>query len=152
DVTGRMQTYRRRDDRGWDALVKDLSSADATKAFAAQRALAAGANLSVAQMAKRVKRAEGKSLSDRDLAELVKKLDDDQDARTAAFEALAGQGKAAEATLRRALAGEPSAQLKRSASALLDRLTFSSSPESMRAARLAEVLEWIGTAEAKRLL
>src|SRR5262249_28755895 len=127
------------------------SSDDATKAFAAQRALAAGADLAVEQMAKRVKPAAGRPLSDKELAALVEKLDDDDfEVRQKAFADLLKQGHEATAALRKALAHDPSQELRRSANALLDKLPFA--PESLRAARAVEVLEWIGTAEAKRLL
>jgi WD40 repeat protein len=154
DVTGRYQTDKVRDESGWDALVKDLSSSDSQKAFAAQRALAAGADLGVEQMAKRVKRAAGKSVSAKELAALVKGLDDDDQAvRSAAFAALEAQGKAAEPALLEALKGKPSAEVRRSANALLEKIRQGeTSPETLRAARVAEVLEWIGTPQARRLL
>src|SRR5262249_14428124 len=154
DVTGRWHSPRPRDAKGWDALVRDLSSDDAKKAFDAQRALAANGNLAVAQLTKRVSRVEGKSPTAQELAALVKGLDDDDpDVRLAAIDSLEEHGSAAEAVLLAALAGSPSVEVKRSATALLERIRRSHfSAESLRAVRAVEVLEWIGTAEARRLL
>ena len=80
--------------------MKDLSSDDATKAFAAQRALAANGDLAVAQLAKRVPSAEGRQISAKELAALVKGLDDDDpDVRVTSAASLEDHGSAAEAVL-----------------------------------------------------
>jgi WD40 repeat protein len=152
DVSGRSRPARVRDARGWDALVGELSSADAKKSFAAQRLLAAAGDRGVAQLARRM-RAAPAALSEKEMAALVKALDDDDpDERARAAAALEGQGKAAEAALSAALKGKPSAELKRAGGALLERIRRGNSPQALRAARAVEVLEWVGTAEAKRLL
>ena len=55
--------------------------------------------------------------------------------------------------LQEALAGRPSAELRRQASRLLDRLSPGLPPgETLRQVRAVEALELIGTPEARRLL
>jgi hypothetical protein len=73
--------------------------------------------------------------------------------RAAAFRRLGEQGKAAEAALRKGLAESQSQELRRSATALLNRMRDGGlSEEALRAARAVELLEWVGTAEARRLV
>jgi hypothetical protein len=56
-------------------------------------------------------------------------------------------------TLRTALAGGLSLEAKRRLEALLERLEgVGPSPETIREVRVVETLEWIGNAEARRLL
>jgi WD40 repeat protein len=127
----------------WTALVSD----DAPKAFAAQCALACGGESAVAALRKRLRPAAGTPLAAATLADLVKKLDDDDfDARRAAFAALAKEGKSAESHLRAALGGKPSAEVARRAKQLLAQMgRHGASGEALRGVRALEVLEWIGT-------
>src|SRR5262249_48174716 len=71
---------------------------------------------------------------------------------TAAAEALARVGGRAEPELRAALAGEPSAEVRRGGEALRAALDGSPAGESLRAARAVRVLERVGTAVARRVL
>jgi hypothetical protein len=154
DVSGRSQTGKVRDADDWAALVKQLGDDDLAKAFAAQRSLRAEGGLAVEALSKRLKPATGKALTDKELDELVKQLDDDdQDVRRAAFDKLQEQGKAAEMALRKGLQGDPSAEVKRSINALMDKLSQGgNSAEANEAARAVEVLEWIASPSARRLL
>src|SRR5205823_13762178 len=67
--------------------------------------------------------------------------------------ALEGRGKAAEPARRKALEGKPSPEVKRRAGQLLERLNRpGASPDLLRPLRAVEALEWMGTAQARRLL
>src|SRR5207249_411613 len=65
---------------------------------------------------------------------------------------LAKLGEAAEPALRKALSGKPSAETARQVERLLARLEGMSSAPLLRGLRSVEVLEGIGTDEARRLL
>jgi RNA polymerase sigma factor (sigma-70 family) len=81
---------------------------------------------------------------------LLGELDDDQfKVRDKATRELAALGKAAEAALRKALEGRPSLELRRRVDTLLDKLGEAA---TSRHARVASVLEQIGTPDACRLL
>jgi hypothetical protein len=61
-------------------------------------------------------------------------------------------GEEGAAALRRALAAGPSLEFRRRAEALLERAEAAPVPGSLRAVRATAVLEYAGTAEARRLL
>jgi WD40 repeat protein len=87
------------------------------------------------------------------LAALLKRLDSDEfREREEATRELKKLGDAAESALRKALAGNPSAELRRGAEELLAGLDPARSPRRLREGRAVEVLEYVGTAEARRLL
>lgn len=152
DVSGRSRPARSLDAEGWDAVVRDLRSGDAARAFEAQRTLASAD--AVAVLRERVAPAAGKAVAEKELAALVKDLDDDDfDVRTRAVRLLEAQGKAAEAALKKGLEGDPSVEVKRSVRSLLAKIKEGgTSPEVLEAARVAEVLGWLGTPEARALL
>jgi len=91
-------------------------------------------------------------------AERLKKLiadldDDDFGVREKATAELAKQGSAAESALRRALAGKPSAELRQRGEQLLRQArALVVLPDRLRQVRGLELLERLGTAEAKGLL
>jgi WD40 repeat protein len=136
-----------------DDLWADLLG-EPQKAFAAQRTLAASGDDGVAVLRKRLRPAAGKPADDATLARLVARLDHDEFAvRRQAFTALAEEGKSAESALRRALAGKPSAEVKRQVKALLARLgRIGVSGDPLRGLRALEVLEWVGTPAARQLV
>ena len=73
--------------------------------------------------------------------------------RRRAADALAYFGREAEPLLRQALAGEPSAEVKRAAGRLLRLLEGPGpAPRALLAMRAIEVLEAVGTAEARKAL
>jgi hypothetical protein len=88
------------------------------------------------------------------IARLVAELDDNQfPVRQRAEAELARLGAHAAPALRRALQGGPSAELKRRAGRLLARLRDPTlPPEELRALRAVEVLEAVGSDEARALL
>jgi HEAT repeat protein len=109
----------------------------------------------VALLAKHVKPEEGKG---DDTARLIAALDDDSfDIRQAAHKRLAAMGKGAEAALKKALADKPSAEAKRAIEDLLEKLKDKGAaeappPDLVRGMRAVEVLEDVGTPEARKLL
>jgi WD40 repeat protein len=135
-------------------LWADLVSDDSERAFAAQRDLAAHGAAAVVALHKRLRPVADPALDSKTLARLVQDLDAEEFAvRRQAFAALAREGRAAEPHLRKALAGKPSAEVKRRARALLARLGRpGASGEQLRGLRALEVLEWIGTLAARRLV
>jgi WD40 repeat protein len=88
------------------------------------------------------------------LAKLVADLDaEDFDKREAAGAELGRLGKLAEDALKRALADKPSTELRLRAEAVLKRLEdYRVPPAELQALRAVEVLELIGTAEARKVI
>jgi hypothetical protein len=85
--------------------------------------------------------------------QLVRDLDSQEfRAREKAAQELAERGHEAEAALRALLAGQPSAEVRRRAEALLEQLEPSRFPERLGELRALEVLEVIGTREAREVL
>jgi hypothetical protein len=79
--------------------------------------------------------------------------DDDFQVREKAMQDLETVGEAARTALEKALAGSPSAELRRRAEALLTKLDQGGlGAEAMRELRALEVLEEIGTPEARKVL
>src|SRR5205085_5121176 len=89
------------------------------------------------------------------LAGLIADLDSAEfAAREKAARDLGRIGKPAAAALREAKEKSESAEVRRRAGELLDKLNgpTTPAPEELRAARAVEVLEWIGSAEARGVL
>jgi hypothetical protein len=86
------------------------------------------------------------------LAEWITQLDSQQfETRDAARRELETAGRLAERALRRALAGAPSAEVRRQAEMLLDKLKWPiRDAEELRALRGVEALEHAGTPQARR--
>jgi hypothetical protein len=134
--------------RYWD----DLAGTDAARAYQ-----------TIAELARRPDQAEGllkdklvanPGMSAERLARLIADLDnDDFKTRENASKELANLGRLAEGALRKALDGEPSAEAKRRLHELLNKLEGKAEePEQRRLLRAIEVLERLGTPEARRLL
>jgi DNA-directed RNA polymerase specialized sigma24 family protein len=93
------------------------------------------------------------SVDDRQVARWLTDLDSDEFAvREKAVKELEKLGEVAEPALRKALSGEPSAEVRRQAERLLERLQGVAALQMLRGLRSVEVLEGIGTDEARRLL
>jgi hypothetical protein len=152
DVTGAVNASQGRgvklSDRELAACWEALAGEDAGKAWGAVRRLAAAPAQGVpflrAQLAKQDAEA-GK------LRRLITDLDSESfEARERASRELAALGKAAGPALRRAQEGG-SAEVRRRAKALLDRLDVGGrSGEELRGLRAVEVLEYVGTADARQ--
>jgi WD40 repeat protein len=132
----------------WD----DLAGTDAARAYQ-----------TIAELARRPGQAEGflndklaanPGMNAQQLARLIADLDaDDFNAREKANQELANLGRLAEGALTKALEGKPSAEMRRRAQELLDKLDGKAEDPNQRLLlRAIEVLERLGTPEARRLL
>jgi WD40 repeat protein len=129
-----------------------LSSKDTSAAHRAMIELAAVPAQAIPLIGERFRDAR-KRLSAQQLAHLVAELDDDAfKVRQRAERALAEAGPDAADLLRKALANDPSPEMKRRIKGLLDRLDKSGDTEPLRALRAIEVLERIGTKQARDAL
>jgi hypothetical protein len=89
----------------------------------------------------------------RRVARLIAELDDDSfDVREKASAELEKVGTGAAAAMREALEKDPSAESRRRLEALLGKIDRGAAPAQLRALRAVEVLENVGTPEARRLL
>jgi dipeptidyl aminopeptidase/acylaminoacyl peptidase len=134
-----------------EELWKELQGNDGGRAYRAVRALVAAHHQAVPLLKARLRPA---TVGTAQVGRLIADLDaDDFEAREKASAALAQVGVSAEPALRRALAAAPSAEVRKRVAALLDRLASGSrSPEFLVAIRATEVLEVLGSAEAREVL
>lgn len=132
--------------RCWNALAGE----DTAKAFQAIRSLAATPEQTVSLLRKRLKPVPAPDLVR--IQELVDMLDSaDFPTRQKAAEELEKHADAAASTLRQILANDkPTLEMRRRLQHILDALE--SKPESLRAVRAVEVLEWIATPYAVHLI
>lgn len=133
------------------AAWNTLAGADAMAAHQAIHALTSAPDLALPLLRKRLSPA----LPARpELPRWVKELDDARFAvRDKAGRELEKAGESAVPLLEKALAGQPSAELRRRAEGLLKVLRGPvTQPDVLRAVRAIEVLEAIGTADARQLL
>jgi WD40 repeat protein len=131
--------------RLWEALA----AADAAAAFQAMRRLAARSDDSVPWLRERMPPAAAHDTEG--VRRLLRDLDaDDFAARERATAELSRMAERIEGTLRDARAGA-SAEARRRLDQILSGLK-GPSPERLRQARAVEVLEWLGTAEARQVL
>jgi hypothetical protein len=135
-----------------DVLWNDLASEDATRAFRAIRLLEAVPEQAVALIRARVKPAV--AIEPAKLERWIAELDGPQfTVRRAAYDNLIGAGLQAEPPVRRALAASPSLEVRRRLETLLDRQArHVLTGKELQAWRATEVLETIGTPEARQLL
>jgi WD40 repeat protein len=150
DVTG----ARTKGDAAKDAAQywAGLADEDAMRAGEGLSELVRKSDAGVAFMKERLRPVA--AVDGKRLARLVADLDADAfDTREAASRELAQLGEGAEAALREALKGKPSAETKRRLDDLLEKLERRTlSPEELRGVRAVEALEHIGTPEARKLL
>jgi WD40 repeat protein len=152
DITSAVRRLRRpapgSADR--DRLWSDLAGEDGRKAQAAIWALAAAPGPALELFGRRLR---PKPLAREDIPRLIARLDSgryaDRDDATRRLEAL---GSDAAPALRKALDGQPSAELRRRVGALLAHAHALRSGEDRRRVRAVRVLERIGSPEARRLL
>jgi hypothetical protein len=137
-----------------EALWEDLGSTDHERADTAFRGLASAGDRTLPFLRERLRRVVMPQVD----AARVEKLLRDLDARTyaarhRAFAELAKYGEVVEPQLRRLLAGKPSAETARRAHQLLARLQEPGlSPDRARALETVELLEWLRTPAARRVL
>jgi RNA polymerase sigma factor (sigma-70 family) len=134
-----------------NGLWRDLAGTDAFKAHQAVWRLAAAPEKSIPFLKAHVEPAAG--VGPKQLHRLIADLDSNQFAvRAAAVQELERLGEPAAPALRQALAGSPSAELRKQAEDLLADLRLVRSPEVLQQLRAVEVLERAGTPEARQLL
>jgi RNA polymerase sigma factor (sigma-70 family) len=153
DVTGRrgalaepVRLNAEELDRAWVGLASE----DGSRAHAALWVLVGAGQQAVALLGERLRPVT----ADARVARLIAQLDsDDFGARERASAELAACGQTAEAALRAALKGDASAEVRQRLARLLQRLKEGSLPaDVVRGLRGVEVLEQVGTHEARRLL
>jgi len=134
-----------------DNLWTSLASEDGGRAYAAVWVLGSAGEQAVALLGGRLLPVMADSAR---VARLIAELDDDDFAtRERASAALAASGEAAAAALRAALEGGPSAEARRRLERLVQGLKEGSLPaDVVRGVRGVEVLEQVGTREARRVL
>jgi WD40 repeat protein len=156
DVTGRRPDGRWQPARltpaEWQGCWDALAGGDATKAHRAVWALAADPGQSVALLRGRLHAAT--TPDPKELAALIAGLGSDRFAvRERSSRALADLGEQAVPALRQALQGQPTLEARRRIEKLLGQPGGPVRPsELLRALRAVEVLEHIGTPEARELL
>jgi RNA polymerase sigma factor (sigma-70 family) len=154
DVTGQRIALARKDGLTpgeFQSLWDSLGDEDARKAYRAVQALLGSAGPAVSLLGGRLRPAaatDGPRI-DRLLAD----LDSDQfEVRQKAHRQLREMGNAAEPALRKALADKPSAEQRLRIKELLQEADPAHFPELLRELRAVEVLERVGTAEARQVL
>jgi hypothetical protein len=139
-----------------DELWAALADEEARLAFAAMRLLWADPDKAVPFLRERMRPLADRPSSEdpQSITRLIRELDsDDFNAREKATKELSELGTAAEAALRKALDGRPSAEAQRRLEqALRDMDKLATSPERLRASRGLEVLEHLGDDRARQAL
>jgi RNA polymerase sigma factor (sigma-70 family) len=135
-----------------ETLWADLVGEDATKAYRAMRALVAAPTRSLSFLRQHLRPVAAPD--PKRLARLIADLDADSfTTREEATRQLERLGRLARPALEQALAGQPSAEVRRRAEGILNSLEPSTlTAEELRGWRAVEVLEHIGTAAAREVL
>ena len=133
-------------------LWTDLSDKDSVRAYRALWRLATAGPSAVAFLSQRIRPAP--QVEEKRLSGLIADLDSDQfGMRERASVELQQLGEQAEAALRKALAANPSPEAARRLRSLLEQVESRTlSPEQLHTLRAVEVLEHIGSSEARQLL
>jgi hypothetical protein len=136
------------------SLWSELESSDARTGHQALIRLVAAPADAVTIVARELKPVPHQPITDREIDTLIADLDADPfETREKASRALELVGKRAEAALRKALANKPSPEKRRRLQELLDALNGTTpSAALIRALRSVELLEQLGTPEARRHL
>jgi dipeptidyl aminopeptidase/acylaminoacyl peptidase len=147
-----MKTPEKLETKELEALWTTLAGDDAPKAYQAVRTLAA-AGQSVPFLQERIQ--ESGKPDEKKLARLIAELDHDQFAvREKATRELEKFGGLAEEALRKALADNPSVEVRRRIESILDKTggAAAQTPDQLRLVRAMEVLESAEITEAKAVL
>jgi WD40 repeat protein len=139
-------------DAAADALWADLAAGDAGKAFEGVRKLAAAPQQAVTLLGERLRPAE--PIDAGKLAQWVGDLESDKFAvRQEAAASLVKAGEQVVPALRKVLAGQPTIETRLRVEALLDKLIGGTlTADQLRVVRGVEVLERIGTPNARKVL
>jgi hypothetical protein len=152
DVGHRPQTkeMRRISRQEFEECWRALLDFDAARAFKAQQTLASAPRSALEFLRRRLRPVIAPE--PKRVLRLIADLDSESYAvRERAMRQLEQLGDGAEVYLRRVLRQRPSLELRRRVERLLEILT-ATSPRHVRDGRLLEVLEWLDTAESRRLL
>jgi WD40 repeat protein len=135
-----------------EALWADLAGGDVRRARRAIEGLVAAPTQAVPLLGRRVRPVP--PADPRRLGRLIADLDSDRfAAREAASQELARLGEQARPALAKALAGRPPPEARRRIEGLLERPEGGTlAPEELRALRAVQVLEQVGTREARQVL
>jgi hypothetical protein len=153
DVAGALPAppTRRLTGKELEQLGLTLASADGAAALHAVRRLARAPGQALPHL--RAALDKGPAVAADRLARLLADLDaNDFKKREAASTELALLGKLAEAALKRAWEKQPSLEVRRRVEAILKKLDDRVSPAELHALRAVEVLELIGTPEARKVI
>jgi WD40 repeat protein len=151
DLPPRAATARQLTAEKVAELWSDLAGDDAGKAYQAINMMAAAPARSLPYLKDHFRPAP--QADPKRVEKLIADLDSEQFAeRDAAAKELAKLGEQIEPDLRRVLKGQPSPEVTKRIESILARLQGQPSGESLRALRAIQVLEYIGTAEARDLL
>jgi hypothetical protein len=137
-----------------EELWSDLADLDAARAHRAMGKFLAAPADAVPLVQKRVPPVPGKAADAEALAQLIAELDRDSfDVREKAARELQQAGKAALPALRKARENPPSQEVRRRVEQLLEKLESPNlSGEQLRSLRAVELLERVGSPEARRVL
>jgi WD40 repeat protein len=137
-----------------DGLWAELGSDDARKAFRALARLTATPADAVALVKKELPPAREMVLEAKEVEALIAALDSDEfETRQKASQSLAQAGKQVRPALVKALEANPSLEKRRQLQKLLDALDSKGTPSEMvRPTRALELLERLGTPEARRVV
>jgi RNA polymerase sigma factor (sigma-70 family) len=154
DVTGRVKDGRVQplnlSERDVEARWTSLASSDGPRAVKAIWDLATSPKASVPFLRKQLRQPE--AVDKKQVQKLIANLDADYfDVRSAAAGELERLGESAEAALRQALAGNPSAEMRQRIEQLLAKLE-PGSPQRLRESRAVQAMEYAGTTEARQVL
>jgi WD40 repeat protein len=151
DLLGLRDAAALRPDEG-DALCDDLADADAAKAYRAGAQLIASPRRACRLLDERLQPAQ--AVPPERLAGLIRDLDSERfSKREAAVRELTALGEQAERALCKQLQSAPPLEVRRRIMAVLEeRRVRPYSPGELQRCRAVLVLEWIGSAEARRLL
>jgi WD40 repeat protein len=136
-----------------DDLWKDLGSENAARAWQAILAIESVPKEAVSFVQKQLK--PGTALDEKGLAKLIAQLDAEEfQEREDATASLIRAGKAAEGAVKKALDGKPSAEAKQRLEFILTKMSGKLGPdiEEVLQVRGVELLERVGTAEARKVL
>jgi WD40 repeat protein len=134
-----------------DQLWSDLAAANATVGYRAIATLRADPPKAVAMFTKRLQPIEAVTAAQ--LEQLIAELGDEKfPVRERAYQRLVTLNEAARLALQKALSGKPSQEVKVRVEKALALLDGPIAPRQLRYLRAMEVLESIGTAEARRVL
>jgi WD40 repeat protein len=158
DLTGKLNADVRAAARPksseFDTLWNDLEDTDAAKSYRLVQRLSAYPEEAVALVKTKLPAAKGRALDADTIDKMIAQLDHDDFARREeASKFLAEAGKTAAPALTKALEAQPSAEKKRRLMELLEALKATGPTSDMvRTTRALEVLERLGTPEARQLL